>query len=84
MRTFLVLMSLLIVESSFAASIYKKALSTKKDLYLTNGVFLGGEAGAGFTSLKYMNADVVFDGGVGGGAPANKMYFLNTNYIYFC
>jgi hypothetical protein len=41
------------------------------------------EANAGFSSLKYMNADVVFDGGLGGGAPANKMYFLNTNYIYF-
>ncbi len=41
------------------------------------------EANAGFTSLKYMNADVMFDGGIGGGAPANRMYFLNTNYIYF-
>ena len=41
------------------------------------------EANAGFNSIKYMNADVVFDGGLGGGAPANKMYFLNTNYIYF-
>jgi hypothetical protein len=36
---------------------------------------------AGFTNLKYMNADVVFDGGVGGGCPANHMYFLNTDYI---
>ncbi|MGD9650338.1 MAG: phage major capsid protein [Dongiaceae bacterium] len=41
------------------------------------------EANAGFNSLKYMNADVVFDGGIGGGAPANRMYFLNTKYIYF-
>lgn len=38
---------------------------------------------AGFTSLKYMNADVVLDGGYGGGAPTNTMYFLNTDYIYF-
>jgi len=38
---------------------------------------------AGFDSLKYMNADVVFDGGYGGGAPASTMYFLNTDYIYF-
>lgn len=37
---------------------------------------------AGFRSLKYMNADVVLDGGYGGGAPTNHMYFLNTNYIY--
>jgi hypothetical protein len=39
-------------------------------------------AQAGFTSLKYMNADVVLDGGFGGGAPSNTMYFLNTDYIY--
>lgn len=40
-------------------------------------------AQAGFTSLKYMQADVVLDGGVGGGAPTNSMFFLNTDYIYF-
>lgn len=40
-------------------------------------------ASAGFPSLKYMDADVVLDGGIGGGAPANIMYFLNTDYIYF-
>lgn len=40
-------------------------------------------AEAGFQSIKYINADVVFDGGVGGGCPANHMYFLNTNYIHF-
>jgi hypothetical protein len=39
-------------------------------------------ASAGFTSLKYMNADVVLDGGFGGGAPASQMYFLNTDYIF--
>ncbi|MBV8649689.1 phage major capsid protein [Paludibacterium sp.] len=38
---------------------------------------------AGFNALKYMNADVVLDGGYGGGAPTNSMYFLNTDYIYF-
>jgi len=41
------------------------------------------KAMAGFNSLKYMNADVVLDGGYGGGAPTNSMYFLNTDYIYF-
>lgn len=54
-------------------------------------------AGAGFTSLKYYGAgrsvDVVLDGGfqgyssdtnpTTGGAPANTMYFLNTNYIHY-
>lgn len=38
---------------------------------------------AGFSSLKYMSADVMLDGGFGGDAPANHMYFLNCDYIYF-
>lgn len=41
------------------------------------------KAMAGFNGLKYMNADVVLDGGFGGGAPTSTMYFLNTDYIYF-
>lgn len=44
-------------------------------------------SGAGFTSLKYFGhggaSDVVLDGGVGGYCPANTMYFLNTDYIFF-
>lgn len=40
-------------------------------------------AQAGFQSLKYMNADVVLDGGYGGDAPTNHMYFINTNYLSF-
>ena len=39
-------------------------------------------AQAGFANLKYMNADVVLDGGIGGGAPTNHMYFLNTKYLF--
>ncbi len=37
------------------------------------------EASGGFTSLKYKNADVIFDGG--SGIPAAHMYFLNTDYL---
>lgn len=37
----------------------------------------------GFTSLKYMNADVVLDGGFGGGAPTNSMQFINSKYLFF-
>lgn len=44
-------------------------------------------AASGFTSLAYYGAggaaDVVLDGGVGGGCPASTAYFLNTDYIYF-
>lgn len=36
-------------------------------------------ASGGFVSLKYKNADVIFDGG--SGIPAAHMYFLNTDYI---
>lgn len=39
-------------------------------------------AEAGFTTLKFKGADVVFDGGQGGACPENHMYFLNTDYIY--
>lgn len=37
------------------------------------------EADGGFTSLKYKGADVIFDGG--SGIPANRMYFLDTDYL---
>lgn len=40
-------------------------------------------ASAGFDNLKYMGADVVYDGGIGGGCPTNHMYFLNTDYIFY-
>lgn len=37
----------------------------------------------GFVSCKYMNADVVLDGGIGGNIPASTAYFLNTKYLFF-
>lgn len=40
-------------------------------------------AAAGFENLKFMGAEVVFDGGQGGDAPSNHMYFLNTDYIHY-
>lgn len=40
-------------------------------------------AQAGFTSLKFMDADVCLDGGYGGAAPQNRMYFINTDYLGF-
>lgn len=42
---------------------------------------------AGFMTVKYMDADVVLDGGIyngtGTGAPAGTAYFLNTNYLHY-
>lgn len=37
------------------------------------------KAGAGFVTLKYKNADVLFDGN--SGIPASHIYMVNTNYI---
>jgi hypothetical protein len=44
---------------------------------------VSGPASAGFQSLKYMGADVVLDGGFGGFAPTNHMYFINSKYLFF-
>jgi hypothetical protein len=40
-------------------------------------------ANLGFPSIKFMDADVVLDGGIGGFATAQTMYFLNTKYIFW-
>jgi hypothetical protein len=46
--------------------------------------FTGTEVGKlGFPSIKYMDADVVLDGGLGGFAPTNTAFFLNTKYIHY-
>lgn len=46
--------------------------------------FTGAETGAlGFPTLKFMSADVVLDGGIGGNCPANTMFFLNLDYLYY-
>lgn len=37
----------------------------------------------GFPALKFMSCDVTLDGGIGGFAPANSMWFLNTKYAFF-
>lgn len=46
--------------------------------------FAGTEVGKlGFPSIKYMDADVVLDGGIGGFCPTNTAFFLNTKYIHY-
>lgn len=42
-----------------------------------------GEGNLGFPSLKYMDADIVLDGGIGGFCPAGTAFFLNTDYIKY-
>lgn len=36
----------------------------------------------GFPTLKYMDADVILDGGIGGYCPSVTAFFLNTKYIF--
>ena len=37
----------------------------------------------GFPTLKYMTMDMVLDGGIGGFAPANSAWMVNTEYLHF-
>jgi hypothetical protein len=41
------------------------------------------KGGLGFPSLKFMDADVVLDGGIGGFSAARTTYFINSKYIKF-
>jgi hypothetical protein len=42
------------------------------------------EVGAlGFPSLKYMDADVVLDGGIGNICPEGTAFFLNCDYLFY-
>lgn len=46
--------------------------------------FNGTETGKlGFPTIKYMDADVCLDGGVGGFATADTAYFINSKYLHF-
>ena len=40
-------------------------------------------AEAGFENLRFMGADCIFDGGIGGNAPSSHMYFINSDYIFY-
>lgn len=37
----------------------------------------------GFPSIKYMDADIVLDGGIGGFSAVKTAYFLNSKYIFW-
>jgi len=41
------------------------------------------DADGGFISVKFMDADVVLDGGIGGNMLEKTAYFLNTKYLFF-
>jgi hypothetical protein len=67
----------LIVVDNFMWSIYLASLQAQQR-------FTGTETGKlGFPTLKYMDADIVLDGGIGGYAVVNTAYFLNTKYLFW-
>lgn len=37
----------------------------------------------GFVSLKFMDADLVLDGGIGGNMPVGTAYMLNSKYLHY-
>ena len=43
----------------------------------------GTMANLGFQTIKFNGAEVVLDGGFGGGCPTNHMYFINSDYLFF-
>jgi hypothetical protein len=46
--------------------------------------FASPDVGAlGFPTLKFMDADVVLDGGIGGFCPTGTAFMLNTKYIHY-
>jgi hypothetical protein len=67
----------LIVVDNFMWGIYLASLQAQQR-------FTGTEVGQlGFPTLKYMDADIVLDGGIGGYAVAKTAYFLNTKYLFW-
>ena len=71
-----------IIADNFMWSIYVASLQAQQRFTDPNSARLG------FPTLKYMDADIVLDGGLyfpssayGPGAPTKTMFFLNTKYL---
>lgn len=67
----------LIVMDGFMWGIYMASLQANQRFTDPKSATLG------FPSIKYMDADAVLDGGIGGFAVAKTMYFLNSKYLFF-
>lgn len=65
----------LIVSTHDFYAAYEASLQAFQRFSTTN------EAGAGFSSLKYKTADVIFDSNTNFSTTGERMYFLNTNYL---
>jgi hypothetical protein len=71
--------NLWIMDNNYYQFFEQSQTSIKRYTTDDNGSGASG-ANAGFVSLRYKNADVIFDGG--SGIPSNHGYALNTDYIY--
>lgn len=40
-------------------------------------------ANLGFPTIKFMDADLMLDGGIGGNCPAGTLFMLNTKYLFW-
>ena len=67
----------LIVMDGFMWGIYMASLQAQQRFASADS------ANRGFPTIKYMDADVVLDGGIGGFCPAKTMFFLNTKYLHY-
>jgi hypothetical protein len=67
----------LIIADGTAWAVYMASLQALQRFTGTDTAKLG------FPSVKFMDADVVLDGGIGGYATAKTMYFLNTKYLHW-
>jgi hypothetical protein len=72
----------LIMSDTAVWNAYMASLQAQQRFSNTNS------ADAGFASIKFMDADVVLDGGIyngnaGAGAPVGTAFFLNTKYLFY-
>jgi hypothetical protein len=67
----------LIIMDNLLWSMYLSALQSLQR-FTTPGV-----GDLGFATVKFLNADVCLDGGIGGNATTSNAYFLNCDYLHF-
>lgn len=65
------------------ATIWRAYVAVVQDQQRFTSMEGSGSAGFGFPSIKFMDADMVLDGGIGGFCPAGTGFFLNTKYLHF-
>lgn len=67
----------LILMDSTTWTVYVASLQAQQRFTDTKSATLG------FPTVKFMDADVVLDGGIGGFCPAGTIFFLNTKYLHY-